>query len=117
RFLAVGADHASLSLADDLRGDDQDVAVGEVRDCGGDQLSEARASRYLWQAGDAGNGDLAHPESSLARSMAALAIAEVAVASVINNGRARTAIPASSAASIASASEVSTSQPSSSAEP
>src|SRR5262249_42520061 len=115
--LAVGADHAPLGLADDLRCDDEDVAVGEVRNRGRDQLREAGAWRYLGQASYAGDGDLAHPESSLARSTAAAAIAEVADASVMNKGRARTAMPLSSDAPIASASEVSTSQPSRSAAP
>ncbi len=117
RVVAVGADDAPLGLADDLRGDDEDVAVGEVGNSGCDQRGQVGALRDLRQARHTGDGDLAHRESSLARSTAARAIAEVAATSVMNRGSARTAIPPSSAASIASASEVSTSQPSRSAEP
>jgi hypothetical protein len=116
RFVSIGADHAALSLADDFRSNHQDVAVDQVGRGRDDQLGQAGARRDLGQTRNAGDSQLAHRASSVARSIAALAIIAVVATSVMYSGRARTSIPASSVVSTAAtalASDESTSQPSS----
>ena len=122
----VGGDDAALGLADDLRGDHQDVAVpqagtalGERRV--GDQPRHVVARRDLRYPGDTGNVDLCrtggHRFSSSARSIAPCAIAAAEGRSRMYSGSARTAMPASAGSSAAALSASSTSQPSSSSAP
>ncbi len=116
----VGADDPALRLGDDLRGDQQDVPVPQLRPGRSDEPREVVAGADLRDPGDGahlvrgngGNGRETHREAS-ASSSAARAIAAVAARSVIISGTARLAIPAASTAATASASAVSTSQPSS----
>lgn len=123
RGLPVGGlDDPALRLGDDLRGDQEDVAVGEVG-CGGrDQLGQVVARADLGQAGEGpdpeGGVSLAHAvRTSSARASASRAIPAAASTSVIISGTARQRMPAASTRSTLAASTVSTSQPSSSPEP
>ncbi len=126
RGLAVlGREDPPLRLADDLRGDDEDVAVGEPRlpvgrDRGRDDLDEVVAGPHLGNPGhgpDAIAGNAAHARTSSASASAVRAIAAVASTSVIISGTARHRIPAASTSATASASTESTSHPSSRSDP
>ena len=122
RLVPVGPDDPVLRLAHDLRGDHQDVAVGQVR-CGvRDQDGQVVAGRDLGEAGHAGHRQAArggraardvagHPRRSRARSRAARAMVAVAARLVMYRGSARTVIPARSGSSTAALSCSSTSQP------
>lgn len=123
RGLPVGGlDDPALGLGDDLRGDQQDVAVEEVGRGGRDQLGQVVAGTDLGQAGEGpdpvGGVRLAHAvRTSSARASASPAIRAVASTSLIISGTARQRMPAASTRSTLAASTVSTSQPSSSPEP
>lgn len=116
----------ALGLGDDLRGDQQDVPVPQVGRGHRDQFRQVVARPDLGYALDGpylvgGNGRgggvrVGHREAS-ASSSAARAISAVASRSVIISGTARQEIPAASTSATASASAVSTSQPSSSPVP
>src|ERR1019366_529561 len=130
-LLPVGPDDAAFRLADDLGGNDDDVAVGQHWRGAGDQRGQVGAAGYLWEPGHPGDGETragsracgrlalggpagsgpAHPRSSPARSSAARAISAVAARSVIYSGSARTVIPGSAGPSTAALSWSSTSQP------
>lgn len=129
RRLAIGGlDHPALGLADDLRGHQQHVAVGELRQAvggsrRGDQLDEIIAGLHLGHSRQRPHPVSGHPlgavhaRTSSAMASASRTIAAVASRSVIISGTARQRIPAASTPSTASASTESTSQPSSSPEP
>ena len=128
RLVPVGPDDAVLRLAHDLRGDHQDVAVGQVRRGVRDQAGQVVAGRDLGEAGHAGHRQAArggraaravagHPRRSRARSRAARAMVAVAARLVMYRGSARTVIPARSGSSTAALSCSSTSQPFSSPGP
>ncbi len=118
-LLAGGGKYPALRLADDLRGDDEDVTVAQVGGGVGDERRQVAARRGLRQPGnrthrDGGTGRHA---SSTARSRAARAIAVVAGRSRMSSGMARTSMPASAGSSAAALSWSSTSQPSISSGP
>ena len=116
RLIPRGGDHPALGLADDLRGDHQDVAVAQAGRALGDERGQVRPWRDLRQPGDGGDRDRAGHRrgswaSSTARSTAARAIAAVAGMSRMYSGRARTSMSASAGSSAAALSWSSTSQP------
>lgn len=116
----VGGEHPALGLGDDLRGDQDDVAVGQRGGGGRDQLGEVVALADLGQPGDGPDlegGCGAHARTSSARASASRAMAAVASRSVIISGTARQRMPAASTSATAPVSALSTSQPSSSPEP
>ena len=59
RLIPRGGHHPALGLADDLRGDHQDVAVAQVGCALGDERGQVRPGRDLRQPGDGGEHDLA----------------------------------------------------------
>lgn len=119
----VRPDDPPLRLGHDLRRDQQHVPVGEPRLGGGDQLGQVVPVPHLGQPGHgpdpvtALQGPAHAPRTSSASRNASRAICVVASRSLIISGTARQRIPAASTRSTASASTVSTSQPSSSPEP
>ena len=96
--------HPALGLADDLGGDDQDVAVPQAGRRGGDERGQVGAGLISGRpvtgrtVSSPGPGGCGHRASSAARSRAARAICAVAARSVMYSGSARTAMPVSSGA-------------------
>lgn len=117
RLAVLGLHDAALGLRDDLGGDEDDIAVRQLRRRPGDQLREIVAGLHLGQPGYGPDAVGRHTRTSSARASASRAIAAVVSGSVIISGTARQRMPASSTLATDAASTVSTSQPSSRPEP
>ncbi len=102
--------HHALGLADHLAGHHHHVAVAHV--VSGVDQERGQVVSCLDLA-DPGYGKHLEPGHGATRSIAARAMAAVATWSVISSGTARHRIPAPSTRATSAASEVSTSQPSS----